>query len=121
MNHESLKTIDSGTSPGVRFTVRRMTLGRRLDMVSKLKERTKQLEFHNAGDSTQDALSGSLLACEIDRIYLDWGLESIDGLLIDGAAATTASLFDSGPETLCKEIIGAIKSEVFLGHDERKN
>ena len=108
MEYESTKTIPSNTFPGVLITIRRMTLGRRLEMIQQVKERAKKLEFHQAGDSLEDNLSSSLLAGEIERLYLDWGLHGVEGLEIDGAPATKESLFESGPEQLCKEIIEAV-------------
>lgn len=121
MNYESTKMIQSAKCPGVRLTIRRMTLGRRLEMIRHVKERAKRLEFHQAGDSLEDVLSSSLLACEIERIYLEWGLIGVEGLEIDGAPATKESLYESGPEHLCKEVIEAVKSEIFLTESERKN
>ena len=90
-------------------------------MIQQVKERAKKLEFHQAGDSLEDILGSSLLTCEIERIYLEWGLIGVEGLEIDGAPATKESLFDCGPEPLCKEIIEAVKSEIFLTELERKN
>jgi hypothetical protein len=63
----------------------------------------------------------ALLAAEIDAIHLRWGLESISGLEIDGAAATAESLLAAGPEELVAEILAAIRREAGLDEDERKN
>ena len=121
MNYESTKTIPSAVYPGVRITIRRMTLGRRLEMIRQVKERAKRLEFHQAGDSLEDVLSSSLLTCEIERIYFEWGLSNVEGLEIDGEPANKESLYESGPEQLCKEVIEAVKAEIFLTESERKN
>jgi hypothetical protein len=62
-----------------------------------------------------------VLAAEIDRVYLEWGLEEIQGLEIDGELATPASLIEKGPLDLAKEILARIKSECGLSEDQRKN
>ncbi len=98
-----------------------MTLGRRLEMIRQVKERAKRLEFHQAGNSLEDVLSSSLLTCEIERIYFEWGLSNVEGLEIDGEPANKESLYESGPEQLCKEVIEAVKAEIFLTESERKN
>jgi hypothetical protein len=62
-----------------------------------------------------------LLALEVERLYLEWGLESVSGLDLDGVAATPQSLAERGPEELCREMIQAIKAECGLSDEERKN
>ena len=111
VTYESTITQPSSVCPGVQFTIRRMTLGRRMEMVRQVRECAKALEFHQAGTGLDDSLGAGLVACEIERIYLNWGLAGLQGLEIDGSPATTASLIESGPEPLCKEIAAAIKAE----------
>ncbi len=62
-----------------------------------------------------------MLAAEIDRAYLEWGLISVEGLEIDGAAATPEALVDRGPVELAMEILGAHQIECGMTEDERKN
>ena len=45
----------------------------------------------------------------------------LEGLRIDGEAATVESLIESGPENLAREIAEAIAEESSLNEDERKN
>jgi hypothetical protein len=54
-------------------------------------------------------------------MYLQWGLVKIDGLVIDGEAASTAQLLEKGPEDLAREVVGAIKEQCGLTEAERKN
>jgi hypothetical protein len=61
------------------------------------------------------------LASEIDRVYLEWGLEAVEGLTVDGETATPALLIDRGPAELAAEILARIRSECGLSEDERKN
>ena len=54
-------------------------------------------------------------------MYLRWALVGVDGLEIDGEAATAEQLLDRGPEELAREIVVAIKEECGLSEAERKN
>ena len=45
----------------------------------------------------REKLEATVLAAEIDRAYLEWGLIGVEGLEIDGAAATPKTLIDAGP------------------------
>ena len=56
-----------------------------------------------------------------NKLYLEWGLTRLDGLLIDGRAATTELLIEKGPSELADEIIEVIRSGIGLSDDERKN
>ena len=121
MTYTSTTKLESQICTGVQFTIRRMTLGRRLEMIRQVRDRAKRLTFHIAGDSLEDSMNTSLLVSEIEELYLEWGLVAIEGLQIDGLTADRSLLVSSGPELLCKEIIAAIKAEVFLSEAERKN
>lgn len=121
MTYTSTTKLESQICTGVQFTIRRMTLGRRLEMIRQVRDRAKRLTFHIAGDSLEDSMNTNLLVSEIEELYLEWGLVAIEGLQIDGLTADKHLLVSSGPELLCKEIISAIKAEVFLSEAERKN
>ena len=72
-------------------------------------------------EELEDKVDASLAAHEVDRLYLEWGLRDVDGLLIDGEAAEPGSLVASGPEELCLEVVESIKRECGLTGEERKN
>ena len=72
-------------------------------------------------NSLAEKAEASVAAAKIDRVYLRSGLAGIEGLEIDGAAATTQSLFEAGPEDLTREILDTIKAEWGLSEQERKN
>jgi hypothetical protein len=57
----------------------------------------------------------------MDRLFLEWGLESVRGLEIDGEDATVASMIDRGPEELVHEALSIVKAECGLSETERKN
>ncbi|HXE64158.1 MAG TPA: hypothetical protein VN519_11495 [Bryobacteraceae bacterium] len=117
----SAKIVASGVSPGVEFVVARMTFGRRLELMRKVRDLAARLEFFEAGREARNEMEASLLGGEIDRLYLLWGLEEVRGLDIDGAPATAESLIDRGPEELFQEALAAVKAECGLTETERKN
>jgi hypothetical protein len=63
----------------------------------------------------------ALLAGEVDREYLRWGLAELEGLDIDGTTATPETLFAGGPEELVREIVDEIRQQAGLTENERKN
>lgn len=121
MEYASTKTCQSETVPGVTFTIYRMSFGRRIELTKRVRELGQRIEFLEAGSDMQDKIEAALLAQQVDRLYLDWGLRQIDGLIIDGRQAGPAELIESGPEELCREILSAIKAECGLTESERKN
>ncbi len=120
MEHESEVTLESKCSPGVRFTIGRMSFGRRLELTRRIWGLAGKAEYAANGEPAE-RLEAALLEGEIDRTYLEWGLVRIEGLDIDGQAATPDLLVTRGPEDLCREIVATIKSECGLTEDERKN
>jgi hypothetical protein len=147
VRYESALRLESASTPGVRFTIRKISFGRRTELLRRVRELTRKVEFLEAGQGlaaggtgTQATGSGpegratdvfgealgeraeaALLSREADRVYLEWGLVNVEGLEIDGAAATLEGLIASGPEPLCDEILRAIQAECGLSAEERKN
>jgi hypothetical protein len=118
--YSSLSWRQSQTMPEVRFAIRRSSLAHRLELTKQLRELTLRYEFLNAGE-TSDQLEAALSDLLVRKLYIEWGLAGIQGLTIDGEAATAALLIQKGPETLTGEIIAAIRQEIELSEDERKN
>ena len=116
-------SVECGSSavPGATFRIRRMSLGRRIELAEAIRDLAQELEFRQAGESPKEQVEAAVLSSRIDRIYLRWGLVKISGLAIDGQPATADTLFADGPETLFREIVCRIKSECGLTDDERKN
>lgn len=121
MPYESTITRDSQAISGVTFTIRRMSWGRRMELLRRLRDAGRNLEYLEAGEALTEKVEANLAGAAIDALYLRWGLESISGLTIDGEQATAEMLLDRGPETLSREVIAAIKAECGLSIDERKN
>ena len=120
-DYTSTVTIDSSTQPKARFTIRRMSFERRCELLREIRGIAGKAEFLQAGEEFEERVEAGLLACEAEKLYLRWGLVKIEGLAIDGAAATVQALIESGPEALAKEIVGAIQRECGLTGAERKN
>ncbi len=120
INYCSLSWHSSETTPGVRFAIRRVSLRQRIELNRRVRELTLKYEFLRAGD-TQNQLEASLSELLVMNLYLDWGLQGIEGLLIDGKNATAAALVETGPEALAQEIARLIQAESALNEDEIKN
>ena len=120
-SHESSVWFESVCCEGVRYQVARISLGRRIDLARKIREAGRQIEFLESSGDVRERLEGAVLQGEIDRAYLEWGLMAIEGLAIDGEAATAESVISKGPLGLALEMLGHIRSECGLTEQERKN
>ena len=121
MNYESTELINSQCLPGVWFRVRRMSLGRRLELSIEIGKLLRPHEFHAAGAQLPDQVEAARLALEIEHTYLRWGVCEVGGLDIDGQQPDVTALIERGPEELVREILGAVKHQCGLSDDERKN
>ena len=121
MDYESVIRVESKSRPGVTFAVRRISFERRLELIRRIREVAQRIEFLEAGKDPHEGIEASLLAAEVDRIYLLWGLTKVEGLAVDGREATPELLAEAGPEDLCREAVAAIKAECGLTDEERKN
>jgi hypothetical protein len=121
IQHTSTRTVESEALPGVRFTLRRMSFASRVELMKSIREAARELEYRQAGDGLDDKLAAALSSAEVDRLYLRWGLVSIQNLSIDGTDADPDLLMERGPEALCREIVAQVRSECGLSDEERKN
>ncbi len=121
MNYESTAVIESQEAPGVTFTVARMSYARRAELMRRIRELARKLEFLEAGAEPGDRMDAAVLETEINRLYLAWGLRAISGLTLDGAEATPELLVERGPESLFREALAAVQAEIGLHEAERKN
>jgi hypothetical protein len=113
--------FDSETREGVRFGILRISFGRRIELARRIREIGRRAEFLEASGDAREKLEATVLAAEIDRAYLEWGLIGVEGMEIDGVAATAGSVIEAGPVELTAEILSRIKRECGLTEDERKN
>lgn len=107
--------------PGVSFAIARMTFGRRLELMKRVRDLAARIEYFEAARDEKNRMEASLLGAELDKLYLAWGLAEVRGLALDGEAATPESLVERGPEALVHEALAAIKAECGLTETERKN
>lgn len=119
--YDSSIRFDSQTVPGVEFTIHRISFGRRMELCRRVRDIGTKLEFLEAGSRFHEQVEANLLSHEIDKIYLEWGLVGVEGLLIDGEPASANLLVEKGPEDLANEILEAIKAQCGLSQEERKN
>lgn len=120
IRHESVLWIRSTVMPGVRYGIRRISLGQRLELTKRAHDLCSRHDFLKAGNA-QEQLEASLSDLLVERLYLEWGLAGLEGLLIDGEPATSDTLIVKGPEVLACEILTSIRAELGLSEDERKN
>lgn len=121
MEYSSFEISESTLAPGVTYKVSRMSFGRRVELTRKIRELALRQEFLAAGEGPDEKMEAALVASEIDRIYLLWGLQEVTGLEVDGVAATPESLAASGPEELFREALAAVRAQCGLSEAERKN
>lgn len=117
----SYRIVESKTFPGVRLKVRKISFGRRIELLKQVAALASKAEYANASTDPQEKLEGALLQGEIDRAYLEWGLAGIEGLKIDGENASVEKLINEGPEQLCAEALEAVRREFGLSEEEEKN
>ncbi len=120
-NYESWSVVESRIVSGVTFAVARMSFGRRMELMRRVREMARRMEFLEAGPEPGDKMDAALLQAEIDRLYLTWGLRGVSGLQLDGAEATPETLAEAGPEDLFREALAAVRAETGLSGAERKN
>lgn len=121
MTYESTVMVESRLQPGVQYTVARVSFGGRAELLRRVRELARKLEFLEAGRDPGQKMDAVLLRIEIDRLYVNWGLRAITGLELDGMAATPQSLAAAGPEELFREVVDLVRAQIGLSPRERKN
>src|ERR1700691_6637934 len=96
VHYDSLISIDSKAAPGVTFAIYRISFGRRMELSRRVREISRKAEFLEAGTELHEKIEANILAQEIDAMYVNWGLVSIEGLIIDGEPATADKLLVKG-------------------------
>jgi hypothetical protein len=121
MNYESVMVVESRVAPGVTFSVFRMSFGRRMELMRRIRELARQREFLEAGQQAGEKMDAALLEAEIQRLFIRWGIRAVSGLTLDGAEATPEGLAEAGPEELFREALAAVRAQIGLNDEERKN
>jgi hypothetical protein len=121
MTYESEVVIESEVTPGVTFTIFKMSYGRRSELMRTIRDLARHHEFLGTSERLEDRMEAALLESEINLAYIRWGLKSISGLTVDGADATPENLAERGPEGLFREVLKAVRAQAGLTPEERKN
>ena len=121
MSYDSAVSVRSVVNDGVSYRVARMSFGRRVELMRRVRELARRMEFLEAGEAVGERMDAGLLRAEIDRMFLLWGLVGVAGLVVDGVEATPEALVERGPEELFREALAAVRRETGLTDDERKN
>lgn len=125
MKFDSRIVKDSAVDPSVRFTLNKMTEGRRIAINLRLADhRRKVMEMVAAAEALAQGDGREVLPAlrevaeytdnHITPEWVRWGLHKIEGLEIDGAPATVETLIQSGPPALYREIAAEIRAAVVL-------
>jgi hypothetical protein len=120
-SYTSETVVDSRAVPGVTFTIAKMSFGRRVELMRRVRELARRTEFLAASEDSNDRMDAALLQAEIERVYVRWGVKAVAGLAVDGVAAGPELLADAGPEALFREALAAVRRETGLSEEERKN
>ena len=121
MTYESVAVVESQVAPGVKFTVAKMSYGRRTELMRRVRELARRIEFLEAGEEPAEKMDSALVEAEMGRLYVSWGLRAVSGLVVDGVDATPEILAESGPEDLFHEALAAGQAQAGLSGPERKN
>jgi len=121
MEYDSVAVVESREESGVCFRVNRMSFARRVELMRRIRELAKRMDFLESSQEVGDRMDAGLVRAEVDRIYVQWGLAGVSGLTIDGEAATPEGLAERGPEGLFREALEAVRSETGLTEEQRKN
>jgi hypothetical protein len=121
VNYESTLELNSATYPSVKFRIRRPSFRRRSVLIGQVRELGMSLQCLEAGEGVAERIEAFHIRAKIDQLYLEWGLEKIDGMQIDGEAVCVESLMAKGPEDLTREILEQIKRQCTMSEAERKN
>lgn len=119
-NYASMLWSESEVMRGVHYAIRRVSLTQRIELTKRARELSLRHDFLKAGDAS-DHLEASLADLLIRKLYLEWGLADLTGLTVDGEPATVEAVVEKGPEALVDEIVAAIRGQLGLSEEERKN
>jgi len=113
--------VESQVVAGVTFSVSKMSFGRRVELMTRIREVARRMEFLDAGADAGGKMDAGLVQAEVERLYVAWGLKAVSGLVVDGVVAGPELLAEAGPEELFREVLAAVRAETGLSADESKN
>jgi hypothetical protein len=98
-----------------------MSFARRVDLVRRVRELARRMEFLAASGANSDQMDAAILKAEIERLYVAWGVKAVSGLVVDNREADPELLAEAGPEELFREALAVVRRETGLSEEERKN
>src|ERR1017187_3657879 len=104
-SYASEAAVESQVVAGVTLLIARMSFGRRVELMRRVRELARRTEFLAASGDAVDKMDAGLLQAEIERLYVMWGVKAVSGLAIDGAMAGPELLAEAGPEELFREAL----------------
>ena len=119
--YESVRVVESRVMAGVKFSISKMSFGRRVELMTRIREVARRMEFLAAGADVGGKMDAGLVQVEIEKLYVAWGLKAVSGLVVDGVVAGPELLAEAGPDELFREALAAVRAETGLSADESKN
>jgi len=113
--------VESKIVPGVKFTIAKMSFGRRVELMRRVRKLARRCEFLLASGNAGEKMDAALLQSEIEHIYVSWGVKAVSGLTVNGSVADVDLMAAEGPEALFREALAAVRHEAGLNEEERKN
>src|ERR1035437_7981818 len=80
-NYASEAVVESRAFPGVTLTIAKMSFGRRVELMRRVRELARRTEFLAASEDSGDKMDAALLRAEIERVYVIWGVKAVSGLV----------------------------------------
>jgi hypothetical protein len=121
MNYQSELTAPSEQQPGVTYRLARISLGKRIQILQRMRDLARKAGFLAAGEEVRDQIDAALVEKEIDVLYLRSGLLEVGGLTINGQEPSVEQFIQEGPESLTTEALRLVKQQFGLDAEERKN
>jgi hypothetical protein len=118
--YESEAVVESQALPGVQLRIAKISFAGRLELMRRVRELSRRVEFLGAGKDPADKMDAALLQGEIEQLYVTWGVRAVEGLTVDGIPAGPEMLA-TGPESVFREALAAVRRELGLSEEERKN
>ena len=95
-DYTSEAVVESRVVPGVTFTIAKMSFGRRVELMRRVRELARRTEFLAASGDAGDKMDAALLQAEIERMYVMWGVKAVSGLVVDGTRGGPGTAGGSG-------------------------
>lgn len=99
IDYSSIRWHESSTMPGVRFSIRRISLQQRMDLTRRIRELSVRDEFLRSG-SPSEQLNAAENELAVRKTLIDWGLANVARLSLDGEPATAKALLKRRPKNL---------------------